>query len=143
MGIKKPRFPESRQVGNTLLILAGLLLIAYIVLPRRQPPRIPYSIFIKQVEEGQVAGVQLGDNEIRYRLKGKKEGELGPVLATTPVFDPELPKRLEKSKVVFQAAPPPNNTWNVLLNWIIPPLDSGGGFSVLYETGSRRGSIHS
>ncbi|MGL5080188.1 MAG: ATP-dependent zinc metalloprotease FtsH [Microcoleaceae cyanobacterium] len=122
MGIKKPRFPESRQVGNALLALAGVLLVAYIVLPRRSPPRLPYSIFIKQVEEGQVAGVQLGDNEIRYRLKGKKEGELGPVLATTPVFDPELPKRLEKNGIVFQAAPPPNNTWNVLLNWIIPPL---------------------
>lgn len=124
MSIKKPKFPDSQQVGKILLAISGVLLAAYFFLPRQQRiPKVPYSIFIKQVEDGQVAGVQVGDNEIRYRLKGKEEGDLGPLISTTPIFDPELAKRLEDKNVIFQAAPPPQNTgFYVLLSWIIPPL---------------------
>jgi cell division protease FtsH len=120
---KKNRFPDSQQASKLLLILAGLLFAAYIVYPRRPPTRIPYSIFIQQLENDQVAGVQIGDNEIRYRLKGKEEGELGPLLSTTPIFDPELAKRLENKDVIFQAeTPAQQHGLNVLLSWVIPPL---------------------
>ncbi|MGB3531952.1 MAG: ATP-dependent zinc metalloprotease FtsH [Microcoleaceae cyanobacterium] len=120
---KKNRFPDSPQISKLLLILAGLLFAAYIFYPRRPPSRIPYSIFIQQLENDQVAGVQIGDNEIRYRLKGEKEGELGPLLTTTPIFDPELANRLEDKEVVFQAeTPTQQNGLNVLLSWVIPPI---------------------
>ncbi|KKD37432.1 MAG: ATP-dependent zinc metalloprotease FtsH [Limnoraphis robusta] len=141
---KKSRFPDSQQIGKILLIISGLLFAAYLVLPRQQRvPRVPYSIFIQQLENKQVAGVQVGDNEIRYRLKGEKQDELGPLLSTTPIFDPDLAKRLQQNNVVFQAAPPPKNSGlYVLLSWIIPPLilvaafqflgkrDSGGSLSI-------------
>jgi cell division protease FtsH len=120
---KKNRFPDSQQISKFLLILAGLLFAAYIVYPRRPPQRIPYSIFIQQLEKDQVAGVQIGDNEIRYRLKGKESGELGPLLSTTPIFDPDLAKRLENKDVIFQAeTPTQQNGLNVLLSWVIPPI---------------------
>ncbi len=120
---KKNRFPDSQQISKFLLVLAGLLFVAYLVAPRRQQPRLPYSIFIQQLENDQVAGVQIGDNEIRYRLKGKEEGELGQLLSTTPIFDPELAKRLEDKNIIFQAEPPAKQTGlNVLLSWVIPPL---------------------
>jgi cell division protease FtsH len=141
---KKSRFPDSQQIGKILLIISGLLFAAYLVLPRQQRvPRVPYSIFIQQLENKQVAGVQVGDNEIRYRLKGEKQDELGPLLSTTPIFDPDLAKRLQQNNVVFQAAPPPKNSGlYVLLSWVIPPLilvaafqflgkrDSGGSLSI-------------
>ncbi|MEA5498849.1 ATP-dependent zinc metalloprotease FtsH [Limnoraphis robusta] len=141
---KKSRFPDSQQIGKILLIISGLLFAAYLILPRQQRvPRVPYSIFIQQLENKQVAGVQVGDNEIRYRLKGEKQDELGPLLSTTPIFDPDLAKRLQQNNVVFQAAPPPKNSGlYVLLSWIIPPLilvaafqflgkrDSGGSLSI-------------
>ncbi|MFY7806594.1 MAG: ATP-dependent zinc metalloprotease FtsH [Limnoraphis robusta] len=141
---KKSRFPDSQQIGKILLIISGLLFAAYLILPRQQRvPRVPYSIFIQQLENKQVAGVQVGDNEIRYLLKGEKQDELGPLLSTTPIFDPDLAKRLQQNNVVFQAAPPPKNSGlYVLLSWVIPPLilvaafqflgkrDSGGSLSI-------------
>ncbi|MEB3228707.1 MAG: ATP-dependent zinc metalloprotease FtsH4, partial [Synechocystis sp.] len=47
----------------------------------------------------------------------------GQVLKTTPIFDLELPKRLEAKGIEFAAAPPPKNSWfGTLLSWVIPPL---------------------
>jgi cell division protease FtsH len=130
---KKSRFPDSQQIGKILLIISGILFAAYLVLPRQQRvPRVPYSIFIQQLENGQVAGVQVGDNEIRYRIKGENKDELGPLLSTTPIFDPDLAKRLEQNQVVFQAAPPPKNSGlYVLLSWVIPPLILVAAFQFL------------
>ncbi len=120
---KKNRFPDSQRLSKFLLVLAGLLFFAYFAYPRPKPPRVPYSIFIQQLENNQVAQVQIGDNEIRYYLKGKEAGELGALISTTPIFDPELAKRLEDKNIVFQAEPPTQqNGLNVLLSWVIPPL---------------------
>jgi cell division protease FtsH len=45
------------------------------------------------------------------------------VLRTTPIFDLELPKRLEEKGIEFAAAPPPRNSWfGTILSWVIPPL---------------------
>ncbi|BAI88274.1 MAG: ATP-dependent zinc metalloprotease FtsH [Arthrospira platensis PCC 7345] len=122
---KKPKIPKSRKIANLLLILAGVILIGNWLLPqitRPRIPKVPYSLFIQQVERGEVQAVLLGDNEIRYQLR--PEGEEPPrILATTPVFDPELPKRLQAQGIDFAAPPPPQNAWfNVLLNWVVPPL---------------------
>ncbi|ERT06312.1 ATP-dependent metallopeptidase HflB family protein [Lyngbya aestuarii BL J] len=136
---KKSRFPDSQQIGKILLIISGILFAAYLVLPRQQRvPRVPYSIFIQQLENGQVAGVQVGDNEIRYRIKGENKDELGPLLSTTPIFDPDLAKRLEQNQVVFQAAPPPKNSGlYVLLSWVIPPLILVAAFQFLGKRDSE------
>jgi cell division protease FtsH len=126
MAIKdKPQLPRSRQIGNILLLISGLFLLANLFLPSffaPQIPRVPYSIFINQVEDGEVAQAAVGQNEIRYQLKGENN-QPGQVLATTPIFDLELPKRLEDKGVEFAAAPAPKNNWlTTLLGWVIPPL---------------------
>merc|ERR1712017_53167 len=44
-------------------------------------------------------------------------------LATTPIFDMELPQRLEKKGVEFAAAPPKKpNIFTTVLSWVVPPL---------------------
>lgn len=126
MAIKdKPQPPRNRRIGNIFLLLAGLFFLANLALPYflgPQSPRVPYSIFINQVEDSEVARVSVGQNEIRYQLKGENN-QPGQVISTTPIFDLELPKRLEDKGVEFAAVPPPKNTWfTSLLGWVVPPL---------------------
>ncbi|HEY9605905.1 MAG TPA: ATP-dependent zinc metalloprotease FtsH4 [Allocoleopsis sp.] len=126
MAIKdKPQAPRNRRIGNIFLLLAGLFFLANLFLPYFLGPRIPqvpYSIFINQVEDSEVARVSVGQNEIRYQLKGENN-QPGQVLSTTPIFDLELPKRLEDKGVEFAAVPPPKNSWiTSLLGWVVPPL---------------------
>jgi cell division protease FtsH len=121
----KPKFSRSRLIGNILLGVSGLFLLANLFLPRLVGPRpvgAPYSLFIHQVQAGEVHQVSVGQNRILYQLKGE-EGKPGQVLETTPIFDLELPKLLESQGVEFAAAPPPKNGWfTSLLGWVIPPL---------------------
>lgn len=132
--------PRSRQVGNILLLLSGLFLLANLFLPRLfgpQIPQVPYSLFIHQVEAQQVVAASVGQNQIQYQLKGE-DSKPGQVLATTPIFDLELPRLLEAKGVEFAATPPPKNGWfTSLLGWVIPPLI----FVAIYQFFIGRGGI--
>ncbi len=126
MSIKNdPKPSRNRLIGNFFLWGAGALLLFNVLSPLFFGPNIaqvPYSLFIDQVEDGKVTRVLVSQNEIRYQLK-EGYGEMGEVLRTTPIFDMELPKRLEAKGVEFAAAPPPKNGWlGNLLGWVIPPL---------------------
>jgi cell division protease FtsH len=125
MPIKDQSQPPRRRFGNILLLVSGLFLLANLLLPNLfspQVPRVPYSLFIHQVDEQEIARVSVGQNEIRYQLKATDE-QPGQVLATTPIFDMELPKRLEEKGIEFAAAPPSRNGWlTSLLGWVVPPL---------------------
>ncbi|MDS3860720.1 ATP-dependent zinc metalloprotease FtsH4 [Thermosynechococcaceae cyanobacterium BACA0444] len=126
MAIKNsPQPSRSRLIGNILLLIGGILLFINIFFPQifsSGVPRVPYSLFIHQVQEGEVTSAYVGQNEIRYQTKA--EGETpATVYSTTPIFDLELPKLLESKGVEFAAAPPPRNGWfTSLLGWVIPPL---------------------
>jgi cell division protease FtsH len=143
MGIKKkPKIPKSQQIGGILLVAASLLFAGYLLMPRRPIPRVPYSFFIKQLDEGQISAVQVGEDEIRYRLKPKEEGQVGALVATTPIFDMSLPERLEKNGVIFEGAPPPKTSWvNILLNWVIPPVILVIAFRYFLQPDSSKGSL--
>jgi cell division protease FtsH len=126
MAIKdQPQPPRSRQIGSILLILSGLFLLANILLPSLfgpSIPRVPYSLFIHQVQDAEVERVSVSQNEIRYQVKGTDE-QPGAVYATTPIFDLELPKLLEANGVEFAATPPAKNGWlGSVLSWVVPPL---------------------
>lgn len=126
MAIKdQPQPPRARQIGNILLLISGIFLLINLFLPNlfgASIPRVPYSLFIHQVQDHEVARVSVGQNEIRYQLTPEAE-QPGQVLATTPIFDLELPKLLEANGIEFAAAPPPKNGWfTSLLGWVIPPL---------------------
>ncbi|MCS7225868.1 MAG: ATP-dependent zinc metalloprotease FtsH [Gloeomargarita sp. SKYB31] len=124
MAIKKsPQFPGPRAIGNILFLIGIGFLLLNLFLPGLLGPRIPqvpYSLFIHQVDEGQVARASVGQNEIRYQLRPEFGGQ---VLATTPIFDLGLPQRLEEHGVEFAAVPPPRGNWfTSLLGWVLPPL---------------------
>jgi cell division protease FtsH len=126
MSIKdNPQPPRSRIIGSILLWVSGGFLLINLFLPQLFAPKIPqvpYSLFIKQVDDGEVARAYVAQDQIRYQLNNK-EGEPVQVLSTTPIFDMELPNRLEAKGVEFAAAPPPKNGWfSSILSWVIPPL---------------------
>jgi len=126
MAIKnQPQPPRARQIGNVLLLISGLFLLVNLFLPNlfgTPIPRVPYSLFIHQVQDQEVERVSIGQNEIRYQVVGE-EGKPGEVFSTTPIFDLDLPKRLEDNGVEFAAIPPPKNGWfSNILGWVIPPL---------------------
>ncbi|MBW4420007.1 MAG: ATP-dependent zinc metalloprotease FtsH4 [Myxacorys californica WJT36-NPBG1] len=121
----KPTPSRPRLIANLLLGVSGLFLLTNLFLPGlfgTQNTSVPYSLFIHQVQEGEVSQVSVGQNQIRYQLKGEN-GTPGPVYVTTPIFDLGLPNLLEEKGVEFAATPPPKNGWfTSLLGWVIPPL---------------------
>ncbi|MGB7413881.1 MAG: ATP-dependent zinc metalloprotease FtsH [Thermosynechococcaceae cyanobacterium] len=133
----KPQRPRPNLITSLLLFLPGLLLLANIVLPifrGPQVPRVPYSFFLEQVQDGNVARVSVGQDLIRYKLTEASE-QPGQVLQTTPIFDLELPKTLEANGVEFAAIPPAGNRWFfTLLGWILPPII----FVAIFQLFSRR-----
>ncbi len=142
----KPRPPRFSLFNNILLILAGVFLFVSFILPvfsRPQVSAVPYSLFIHQVREGDVARVQVGQNQIRFQLKSDEEigsEQVGQVFSTTPIFDLSLPNLLEEKGVEFAATPPPTNGWvSNLLGWIIPPLIFVGIFQFFVRRGGGGG----
>ena len=126
MSVKdKPPVSRSRLIANVLFIVSGLFLLSNLLFPQlfgNPIPQVPYSLFIDQVEDGEVAKASVGQNQIIYEIKAT-EGEEATIFRTNPVLDLELPKRLEEKGVEFAAAPPPKNNWfSSILSWVIPPL---------------------
>jgi cell division protease FtsH len=68
----KPTTPRFRLPNNIFLILGVIFLVASFIVPSLlgpQVPAVPYSLFIHQVQEGQVDRVQIAETQIRYQLK--------------------------------------------------------------------------
>lgn len=158
MAIKdQPQPPRARQIANILLLIAGIFLLVNIFLPGLfgpSIPKVPYSLFIDQVQDHEVARASVGQAEIRYQLKDEA-GQPGQVFSTTPIFDLDLPKRLEDNGVEFAATPPPRNGWfSNILSWVIPPLifvaiwqffisrGSGGGPQGALSIGKSKAKVY-
>jgi len=127
MPIRQDDNQPNRRFGliNLVLIGFGVLLLVSSFIPNngmQQVPRVPYSLFIDQVNDGAVKRAFITQDQIRYELSSPEEGA-PPVLATTPIFDMDLPQRLESKGVEFAAAPPKKpNIFTTILSWVVPPL---------------------
>jgi len=127
MPIREDDNRPNRRFGiiNLVLIGFGVLLLVSSFLPNQgmqQVPRVPYSLFIDQVNDGAVKRAYITQDQIRYELAEAEEGAPS-VLATTPIFDMDLPQRLETKGVEFAAAPPKKpNIFTTILSWVVPPL---------------------
>jgi cell division protease FtsH len=160
----KPKAPRFRPFNNIFLILGLFFLAANFVVPAisgPQIPAVPYSLFIHQVQEGEVARVQLGQNQIRFQLNpgagtsaDTGDEQVPQIFSTTPIFDLALPNLLEEKGVEFAAAPPPKNGWvGNVLSWVIPPLifvgiwqffvrRSGGGAQGMLSIGKSKAKVY-
>lgn len=130
--------PKPQHLGGSLLMLLSLLAIFHFMIApglRTSPNEVLYSQFLKDVKDGKVAKVSLGQTQIRYSLKSDRPqkpatpspGTLPPpekIYVTAPVAnDQNLTKLLEEKQVDFGASPPDRGSiFATLLGWIIPPL---------------------
>ncbi len=126
MAIKEQPKPSRFRLFNNIFLILGVGFLAVnFLLPLisgPQIPGVPYSLFIHQVQAGEVSRVQVGQNQIRFQLKTETD-QAGQLFSTTPIFDLGLPKLMEEKGVEFAAAPPPQNGWiGSVLSWVIPPL---------------------
>tara|TARA_Y100001978_G_scaffold120005_1_gene106908 strand:- start:76 stop:1950 length:1875 start_codon:yes stop_codon:yes gene_type:complete len=126
MPIRQDENQPNKRFGIINLVLIGfgalLLFSSFSPTQNNQVPRVPYSLFINQVDDGEVKRAYITQDQIRYELSTAEEGAPS-VLATTPIFDMELPQRLEKKGVEFAAAPPKKpNIFTTILSWVVPPL---------------------
>ncbi len=126
MPIRQDENQPNRRFGIINLVLIGfgalLLFSSFFPSQNMQVPRVPYSLFINQVNDGEVKRAYITQDQIRYELLSAEEGAPS-VLATTPIFDMELPQRLESKGVEFAAAPPKKpNIFTTILSWVVPPL---------------------
>jgi len=158
MAIKEqPKMPQSRRIGNILLLIGSVLLVINLFLPNLfgpQIPRVPYSLFIHQIEEHEVARVSIAQDQINYQLRTPSPDKPGEVFATTPIFDLKLPELLEQNGVEFAATPVAKNGWfGTLLSWVIPPLifvgifqffsrNSGGGMPGGLQIGKSKAKVY-
>ena len=126
MAIREDDNKPNRRFGIVNLVLIGfgvlLLFSSFLPNPSAQVPRVPYSLFIDQVDDGAVKRAFITQDQIRYELANPEEGAPS-LLATTPIFDMDLPQRLERKGVEFAAAPPKKpNVFSTILSWVVPPL---------------------
>jgi cell division protease FtsH len=127
MAIRQDDNRPNRRFGIINLVLIGfgvlLLFSNFLPNPAAQVPRVPYSLFIDQVNSSNVKRAYITSDQIRYELK-EPEAEGAPtVLSTTPIFDMDLPQRLEQHGVEFAAAPPQKPSFiTTALSWVVPPL---------------------
>jgi cell division protease FtsH len=142
MAIRQDDNRPNRRIGlvNLLLIGFGLLLLFGNLLPNptNQVPRVPYSLFIDQVNADNVKRAYITSDQIRYELTVPPTEGAPTVLATTPIFDMDLPQRLEDHGVEFAAAPPRKpSIFTTVLSWVVPPLI----FIVVLQFLARRSGI--
>ena len=78
MPIRQDDNRPNRRFGviNLVLIGFGVLLLFSSFIPSngmQQVPRVPYSLFIDQVNDGEVKRAYITQEQIRYELNGAEE----------------------------------------------------------------------
>jgi cell division protease FtsH len=135
---EKPTRSRNFIIANLVAAVVAGTIFTTVLVPNLSGPKIPgvpYSLFVHQVEEGQVAQVSIAQDQIRYKLQDT-DGAPGQIYVTTPIFDLELPKLLESKGVEFAAMPASKQNWiGTLLSWVIPPLIFVGIFQFFNNRG--------
>ncbi len=81
---------------------------------------IKYSEFVKYLNENRIEEVQLTRDKIIIHPKINK-GEKKKVMYTESIYDPNLVKKLDDSKVKYGGVPQENSAIkSFIVNWVIP-----------------------
>jgi len=105
------------SIAYTILAVALILALQYLVVPSFGPQRVPYSQFLAALDAKNVAEAQIGETDILWK---QKDSERLMISARIPgIDDSEIIERLRQSGAEF-AGNIPSKFWTTLLNWIVP-----------------------
>ena len=135
---KKRREKSGRQIGFGITYLITSLLVLWLfqvllVAPLNPRTEIPYSEFMKNLADGRIAEVTIGQRDIIGEMKNPKpDGSPAVVPFDTvpaPAGDSKLIEELQNAKAIYRFERPPNPIGGFLLEYLMP-LALLGGFLV-------------
>lgn len=109
---------QKKTVYLVLLFILALFVLNNITEVQRD--EIPYSQFLKLVNEGKIDKVIVTERYITGLIKPETEKESARPFMTVPLWESGLAEMLAKSKVDFVVRSGENWLSNLLFNWIIP-----------------------
>jgi cell division protease FtsH len=123
----EPKKPDKAPTGlpnqpfNILYIFLAISAVLFIndfIYTRKNIDSIPYSQFLKELEENRISEVMINDTAITGELKAPTGNEKKQFV-TIPISDPTLVDRLHAKGVTFrgQAKSP---FLNSILSWVLP-----------------------
>ncbi|MHC1721102.1 MAG: ATP-dependent zinc metalloprotease FtsH [Clostridiaceae bacterium] len=123
--MKEIRTPKKGLVIFYILMFTAVLLFNTIVMPallNQSVKQVDYGTFLKQVESGQVAKVEIQDTKIGYTVTSNEGTKT--VYVTGRVDDSELVNRLYTAGVEFSQVIPDETSPIItsILSWVLPLL---------------------
>ncbi|RLB20588.1 MAG: cell division protein FtsH, partial [Deltaproteobacteria bacterium] len=113
---------EKHHKFSIWYVLIGIwivLLLQHSIVSMLAIRTIPYSEFLKLLEQGKVTEVAIGTNQIQGRLAADVSPNGRPMFFRTVRVDPEIAKLLAKYNVTFKGEVE-STFMRDLLSWIVP-----------------------
>ncbi len=96
-----------------VLLLHNVIASAFLV------KNIPYSEFVKLVEDGKVAEIAISENDIQGKLVGTGDGLEKETLFRTVRVDPDIAQLLDANNVQYSGRIQ-SNFLGTIMSWLIP-----------------------
>ena len=145
---KKREEQQSRRLryGFTYLITSLVLLWlfqVFVLAPLTRRSEIPYSEFKKELANGQIVDVTLGQQGIVGQMKNPQPGGSPPTQPFTtiaaPSGDPKLIEDLQNAKVTYRFERPASPLGSILLGYLLPMVLLGAFWYMVYRRAGAAG----
>jgi cell division protease FtsH len=137
------QFLDQVEKGKVAWAVVGNEMIRYQLKPPQDNSEDPDNLFQFPLEDP-MQSLQNPKNPFHTDSSPSSETSSAQegVLATIPLYDPDLPSKLREKGVIFAASPPQQNPWwTTLLAWVVPPLILVGAMHFLLNRGEDRRSL--
>jgi cell division protease FtsH len=107
------------SVWYVLVAVWAVLILHNVIVQMFAVERLPYSAFVRALNEGRIVEVAVTQDRIQGKVKEVKDGQDVERVFTTVRVDPQLSELLEKHNVTFKGVIESNFLRN-LASWIFP-----------------------
>ncbi len=129
------------SVWYVLVAVWIVLILQNMIVQMFAVERVPYSDFVKALQEGRVSEVAVTEDRIQGKIKVTDNGQEAEKAFTTVRVDPELSQLLEKYGVSFKGVIE-SNFFKNLASWVIPVfLFIGIWYFMIRKLAAQQGSF--